>query len=150
MGVDVSLTLLPVLRILCFLLGCLTRPCYKSLCLVLLYLVMLWLISLGGLWFSEEKWRRTWGRGLGGVKGGDYGCDVLYEKRIKKVVGPKLRLFPPVDFFFSQQVDKTLIKTHTRSFDIQKLKRPALGLIRFDTYRYFSWGQISFSEWLRE
>lgn len=52
--------------------------------LALFYLV--WLFFLGGLFFSEWKWkwsesRRVSGEELGGVERRGTGWDVLYEKR---------------------------------------------------------------------
>lgn len=59
-GEGVSLTLLPILRTLCLLLGCLVQPGNENLYLVLLCLVMLaLLISLGHLLLSEEKQRSS-------------------------------------------------------------------------------------------
>jgi hypothetical protein len=49
-------------------------------------------LSLGGLLFSEEKWKGSgfgreekWGRELGGVVGRANDCwEVLYERRVRK------------------------------------------------------------------
>jgi hypothetical protein len=79
MGAGVSLTLLPALRTLFLLIGCLVQPQYERFHLVLLFLVLFCLVVVP--WrpnpFWREKWRGTGSRGqdrwkhLGEVEGGD-------------------------------------------------------------------------------
>lgn len=96
----VSLSLSPVLETCFLLLGCLVHLDMRP--SALLYCILLcpfWMSFLGGLLFSQGKWRGVedlgegWGTGELGRMKGEEPVVVIYERRINKKEIKKMKLY---------------------------------------------------------